>query len=199
MAESYALRGRRNRLLHPLIILAKKEHETATDEELVSNVKAGNSDDFALLIKRYSGAVYRLVYRVVGNQRDAEDITQETFLKAYKGLTTFKPQLPFKPWLFKIALNEAISFLRNKRTTVELTADLGSTSALPLESKCEENQDLAQALLSLPLRYRQVLLLRGMEDFSFQEIAQILDVNEATARSWFSRAKKQLLQLLQTS
>jgi len=167
-----------------------------SEQELVARILSGKADDFEVLVKRYSGVVYRLVYRLIGQEQEAQDITQETFIKAFQALASFNQELSFKPWLLKIALNTALSYQRRRKNkdnwqplADELPAHQGNVSPTSI--------DVKQALSQLPLNYRQVAILRGVEELSFREIAAILGINDATARTWFKRAKEKLKKLLQ--
>jgi len=173
-----------------------------TDEALLARAVTGSEDDFEVLVRRYSSTVYRVAYRFTGSRESAEDATQETFLKIYKALPTVKLDAPFKPWLYKIATNTAISSYRKSRgkTHVSLAAaadrDL-ATAPDDTALRVVEHDNLQAAISNLPDTYRQVVILRTVADLPYAEVAKILDVPEATARTWFNRAKNLLRQQLQ--
>lgn len=175
----------------PLKLSASKpDKESLSDEVLASSSASGSSSDFEVLIRRYSSAIYRLAYRMTGDHYSAEDITQETFIKTFKALPKSRLDLPFKPWLYRIATNTALTFLKKRRPNDELneTHKKQDDHSKPIDDKL----DIQNALKRLPLNYRQVVILRTAESLSYYEIAQIIQINESTARTWFRRAKNLL-------
>jgi len=166
----------------------------ATDEELAAKAAGGSSDHFEALVRRYTTAIYRVGYRLTGNTAEAEDIAQETFIKVFRALPKTRLDLPFKPWLYKIAVNTAISHWRkNKdRYQVDLEAADSLTQTGDTGDMVAVRQDIQAAINRLEIDYRRIGVLRVAEDLSFAEIGQVLDIPEATARTRFNRAKTKL-------
>src|SRR5712692_3776851 len=152
--------------------------EAMTDAALVQLVLAGDQDAFSVLVERYKDAVQNLSYRMLSNATEAEDVTQEAFVRAYTQLATYKPAHKFSTWLLSIASHLAIDQLRRRRFLalpledvpfLEWIADLGVG---PEQSALEgEQQDEIQAYLQrLPSKYRAVIVLRYWYDLSYEEI-----------------------------
>lgn len=174
--------------------------EAMSDAELVELVLADNQDAFAVLVERYKDAVQNLAYRMLSNTTEAEDVTQEVFVRAYTQLATYKPAHKFSTWLLSIASHLAIDQLRRRRFLalpledvpfLEWITDVG---AGPEQSALEgEQQDEIQAYLQkLPSKYRAVIVLRYWYDFSYEEIAAALNLTPALVKARLHRARELL-------
>src|SRR3989475_9079608 len=174
--------------------------EALSDAELVELVLAGQQDAFEVLVERYKDAVQNLAYRMLSNVTEAEDVTQEVFVRAYTQLATYKPAHKFSTWLLSIASHLAIDQLRRRRFLalpledvpfLEWITDLG---AGPEQSALHgEQQDEIQAYLQrLPSKYRAVIVLRYWYDFSYEEIARTLDLTPALVKARLHRARELL-------
>jgi RNA polymerase sigma factor (sigma-70 family) len=174
--------------------------EALSDAELVELVLAGEQDAFAVLVERYKDAVQNLAYRMLSNVTEAEDVTQEVFVRAYTQLATYKPAHKFSTWLLSIASHLAIDQLRRRRflalpledvPLLEWITDLG---AGPEQSALEgEQQDEIQAYLGrLPSKYRAVIVLRYWYDLSYDEIAMALNLTPALVKARLHRARELL-------
>lgn len=176
------------------------------DAELVERVVDGDGDAFRQLVERYQRPVYGLLLRMVRTPALAEDLAQETLIKAYRAIATFDRSRRFSSWLFKIAHNTAIDHLRKKSPpTVTLETDdderldpLASLAAP--ESRSPEAQaagrDLAEALqealMELRPDYREAILLRFQQGLPYEEIAEVLDLPLGTVKTHLHRARKQM-------
>lgn len=174
--------------------------EALSDVELVELVLAGEQDAFEVLVERYKDAVQNLAYRMLGNVTEAEDVTQEVFVRAYTQLATYKPAHKFSTWLLSIASHLAIDQLRRRRflalpledvPLLEWIADIGTG---PEQSALQgEQQDEIQAYLQrLPGKYRAVILLRYWYDLSYEEIATALHLTPALVKARLHRARELL-------
>lgn len=174
--------------------------EIYTDVELVELTLAGQQEAFALLVERYKDAVQNLAYRMLSNSTEAEDVTQEVFVRAYTQLATYKPAHKFSTWLLSIASHLAIDQLRRRRFLalpledvpfLEWITDLGigpEQSAL-----VGEQQDEIQAYLQrLHSKYRAVIVLRYWYDLSYEEIATALNLTPALVKARLHRARELL-------
>lgn len=179
----------------------------ATDEILAQQAAAGKHQAFSELVKRYSGRIYNVAYRFSGNSTDAEDIVQDVFIKVYRALPKARLDLPFRPWIYRIATNTSISHLRSKLAPAlpeEAAKSVPSEEELPEESaaKAELSARLQQAILKLPINFREVVILRYTEELTFREIGSILEMPENTVKTYFQRAKvilkKELVDLFET-
>ena len=176
------------------------------DELLVKRAAAGNQDAFEQLLTRYQAQVYRLCFRMAGNADDAQDLTQEAFIKAWRNLPGFRFDCAFSTWLYRLTSNVCLDFLRaqRRRQTVSLTMenedgeealfDLPDAAPLPEEQVLagDEHSRLNRALSLLEPQQRQLLALRVVNDLSYTEIAAALEIKEGTVKSRLSRAREAL-------
>lgn len=178
----------------------------AADAELVSLSKGGDTRAFGELVSRYQKTVYRIILRMVRTPDDADDLTQDTFVRAYRGLKTFKEEFDFHPWLYRIGVNQAINFLnkRKRQAAVDLD-DVPETdikqgpepeSPFQAASRTELVNRLEDALGQLPEEQRTVFLLRVQEGLSYEEIAQAMDTPKGTVMSRLARARMALRRIL---
>ena len=168
----------------------------------VAQAKKGDADAFAFLVETYETSVYRLALRMCGNAHDAEEVAQEAFVAAWKGLPSFRGESKFSSWLYQLTTNAAIDFLRREkrhRAATPLEDELEPTSPDTPQQAVEEDevrQALQQALDSLTPEHREIFLLRQMRQLSYEEIGRLLNLEPGTVKSRLSRAKKQLRQIL---
>ena len=175
------------------------------DRRLARLAGQGDQDAFAQLVERYTGLVYSLALRRVGNHHDAEDLTQSVFWKAWKALPSFREEAAFSTWLYRMTANAVTDFLRQKgRREAPLSLDdpdLPQT-AHPGPSPAEQAQEaerreaLHRAIDALPDQARSVLLLRELQGLSYEEIAAALDLPLGTVRSRLARARGALAKSL---
>jgi RNA polymerase sigma-70 factor, ECF subfamily len=179
--------------------------ESMSDAGLVEVVLNGDQDVFAVLVERYKDAVQNLAYRMLGNTTEAEDVTQEAFVRAYTQLATYKPVHKFSTWLLSIASHLAIDQLRRRRFLalplddvpfLEWIVDVG---AGPEQTALQgEQQDEIQIYLQrLPSKYRAVIVLRYWYDFSYEEIAQALSLTQPLVKARLHRARELLARYMQ--
>lgn len=178
---------------------------TMDDRSLVSLAQQGDGEAFALLVQRHQKMVYNLALGKTGSHHDAEEITQNAFLKAWQGLPQFQGKAAFSSWLYRLTLNAATDFLRQRgrHTKVVSLSDpdlppIPDQSPTPEERSAAEadRQALWQAIEALPEQQRTILLLREIDGLSYKEIALALDLEEGTVRSRLSRSRKVLRKLL---
>ncbi len=168
-----------------------------------------SEDEFKKLVKQNLRSVYNLAYRYANNKNDAEDITQEAFLKAWKNVKKFDAQKNFKTWVLTIAKNTTFDFLRKRKSLVfsDMENSEGENKTLenienpsPLPNEIFEQKELAKnlnlAFEKLPPNFRAVLSLHYNEELAFEEIASILEKPMNTVKSWHYRALKILRNLL---
>ena len=155
------------------------------------------------LLSKYKRAVYNLAWRMVGNEEDAKDVTQEAFIRAFKSLATFDQGRPFRSWLFRIATNLCIDHLRRRKPGVHSldamravnedgwrTADIEDEAPGPdvRHEMAEQRRMLEGLVQTLPPRYRVVILLRHGRELSYNEIAEVLKVPVGTVKARIHRA-----------
>jgi RNA polymerase sigma-70 factor (ECF subfamily) len=165
----------------------------STDEELVEACLAGEVAAFDVLVDRWQRKIRGAVYRVVGSEEEAQDICQEAFLKAYRGLSSFKREARFSSWLYQIALNLSRDRLRRRKTRnwvsldeVDEAADTSSPGALRADQWVESREVqrlVANAVAALPEEQREAVVLKEYEGLTFPEIAEIQGVPVSTVKT----------------
>jgi len=170
------------------------------DEELVERVlKSRDRNSFELIVERYRKPVMTIAYRMTGDYEGSVEIAQETFIKAWRYLGSYRPDMRFSSWLFKIAANEARDHAGRKRRSLEHEISLEDRESGPLESSWQEKTDgaiMVQSLLDeLREPYKTAVILRFMEDLSYEEISRIMDCSIEQVKNYLFRGRKYLLTL----
>lgn len=172
---------------------------------LIAECLAGNQDAIELMVRRYEGGVFRLALSIVGDQAEANEIAQETFLSVFRSLASYQEKRSFKAWLYTITLNHSRSHLRKRKVRERLRATLTGIFRLdaqkqpsPEEAAIQNENEAAvwQSLSQLDERHRIVVILRYVHELSIAEIADILDVNEGTIHSRLHNAREKLREAL---
>lgn len=183
-----------------------KKLEKTSDHALMELIKEGSDDAFRQIVRRYKDPVTNYVYRIINDYDTAVDISQEVFLRVYRKASTYEPLAAFSTWIFRIATNLAINEIRRKRKsfTVSIFSRLGdyedgtyemqlpdteTPSAVEELSQQQIRQKVREALNTLPVKYRIPLLLRELEGYSYEEIAQITELPEGTVKSRINRGR----------
>ena len=184
------------------------------DYELVRQAIDGNQRAYADLMDRYKDAIYFLLLKMVNNKSDAEDLTIEAFGKAFKNLHQYTPSYAFSTWLFKIATNNYIDFIRKKKanlisidhpqdseSSIQMPTTIQSNTLDPEETLIkEQNVILVQGLVAkLKPRYRTLIELRYFKEYSYEEIADELDLPLGTVKAQLFRARELLYNILKNS
>jgi RNA polymerase sigma-70 factor (ECF subfamily) len=178
-----------------------------TDAELVRCTLQGKNAAYNELVRRYQRPVYSLVYRMIGSAEDASDLTQETFLRAYGALGSFRQDANFLTWLYKIASNLCIDLMRSRRSRGMLSLDAelengrepsADRSFSPEESvmRGAVSEVVHKAVMNLPERYRLVVVMRHMHGMSIEEIAEQLALPSGTVKTHLFRAREMLRERL---
>jgi len=176
----------------------------AVDEiQLVTQAKNGDRNAFSELVRVHAQGVRNVVYRMCGDVQLAEDAAQETFIRAWQNLSSYRPQTSLRNWLYRIAVNAGTDMLRKeKRILPDDIGDLHLTDGNPsperLVSKKERARLVQNAILSLPGTSRAVLVLREYEELSYQEISSTLDIPVGTVMSRLNYARKLLKNKLES-
>ena len=180
------------------------------EAQIVRRVLQGDVNAFEKLVTEYEKAVYAIALRMTGNAEDAADMTQETFIKAYNSLQSFRGDSKFSVWLYRIASNVCLDFLRSRsrKPTVSLSVedDEGEETELDIADESQSPEQLLErgltrdavrrGLEALPPDYRQILLLREIQGLSYEEIADVLQIEVGTVKSRIFRARKRLCSFL---
>jgi RNA polymerase sigma-70 factor (ECF subfamily) len=183
---------------------------SADDQGLIRNCLRGNPAAFGVLVRRYQDRLYNTVLRLIDNAEDAQDVVQEAFLHAFQSLHTFKGDSLFFTWLYRIAINTAISLKRKHRAVVSIHAGPnGEGVPEPLDlsdesrpyhalERAEQEREIQEALNRLSAEHRTVLILRDIEGQKYETMAEVLQVPIGTVRSRLHRARAELRELLET-
>ena len=181
-----------------------------TEQELVRRAKAGDQDAFEQLVLDNQNKIYTLTFRMTNDREEAEDLAQEAFLKAWHGLPAFQGDSSFSTWVYRLATNVCIDFLRRQKRRKEIEpvmsiddeesgwtepADWEQDPQRQLE-KTERGAALHRALQALADHHRQVLVMRELSGLSYQEIGQALGLDPGTVKSRISRARLALRKIL---
>lgn len=172
------------------------------DEVLIEEAKQ-DATAFGELVQRYQDRLYNFLYRMTGNREDAQDLAQETFLRVYRALHRFRQGAPFKPWLYRIAINLAVNHRRSRRPTALLDDEYPSPSGFSSPEVSAEMHEVQRqiraALMELPEHYRAAILLRHVDELSYEEMAQAQDLPLGTAKVRLHRARLLLQEKLRAA
>ncbi|WP_319229410.1 sigma-70 family RNA polymerase sigma factor [Draconibacterium orientale] len=191
------------------VILSEKARQ---DYELVKAALAGDDKAFARLLNRYKDAIYFMLLKMVNNRSDAEDLTLEAFGKAFKSLHQYSPTYAFSTWLFKIASNNCIDFLRKKKgvhVPIENNGQDDNSETIKLRSKDPDPEEklirqqkailLRLVVRKLKPRYQILVELRYFREFSYEEIAKELDLPLGTVKAQLFRAREMLFKMIEST
>lgn len=182
-----------------------------SDAAVVAQVLAGDKDAFRLLVDRHTRSIYGVAWRMTGNHQDAEELVQETFLRAYRSLRSFELRSSFSTWLYRIAVNRALDFLKARKMedTYQIAEDPGLNEddrKIQVETpnpgpdrlllSAEARQKIAQAIGLLSPAERVAFTMRHMEGKSIEEISQTLNVRTSAAKNSIFRAVQKIRQQL---
>jgi len=214
--EQIALRGHAD--IQSVASAAEIELRTPTEDQFLEKLRRGDAMAYERLIAEHSGDVYALLHRLTSDAEEARDLTQETFLRAFQSIDRFRGDATLKTWIYRIAINQARNrwrwWRRRKReVTVSLDGN-GDHREQPLavtltsrNSPSPEQETLAreregrlrEALIGLRQSYREAVILRDVEGFSYEEIAQMLQISIGTVKSRISRGRVELRRQLEGS
>ncbi len=190
------------------------ELAAATDQQIVALAKAGHDAAYRELIRRYERPLFSLLFRMVRDRELAEDLAQETFIKALNAIESYRPEFKFSSWIFKIGNNAAIDHLRRRELdtlslegsphaetpeAVEATAlQIGDRQESPLDEveARELGGQIEAAIARLRPEYRSCILLRHVEGRAYEEIAQMLNLPLGTVKTYIHRARNELRRAL---
>ena len=193
-----------------LAFVQERSTETAHEAELIQRVKTGEHDLFYQLIKPYEGRVFATAMAILRNEADAEDVAQDSILKAFRHISTFRGEAKFSTWLLQITINEAR--MRRRRMTIRAMESINETNEnddyrprefadwreIPSESleRKEVRNALTAALNTLEEKYRSVFVMRDIQHLSIEETSKVLDITQAAVKTRLLRARLMLRDLL---
>jgi RNA polymerase sigma-70 factor (ECF subfamily) len=177
---------------------------------LIQQALVGDQSAFSRLKQKYHDAIFNLIYRMIWEKDEVEDLTQEAFIKAFASLSTFNNEYAFSTWLYKIATNNCIDYIRKKKLQTfsidkpieskesDFSFELPDSTYEPDKAMISSQRKklLEDAINSLPPKYRQVIVMRHQEDLEYQEIAQILKLPLGTVKAHIFRAREMLYKYL---
>ena len=186
----------------------KSKHLRLDDETLVKQCQRGDSEAMSHLIVKYQDRIYNAILKICNNSDDAAELTQDTFVKVMENIVSFRHKSSFYTWLFRVAVNEAINFCRRRFKVATQSLDSGVCSSAAADMSDNDPVRLAQhkeviALLTeaigrLDEDHRVVLVLRDIEQMSYNQIAETLELELGTVKSRLSRARAMLREILET-
>ena len=194
------------------VVLSNPEEGTTREQELIARVQRGQNELFYELVRPYERRVYAAALAILRNESDAEDVAQEAMLKAFANIRQFRAEARFSTWLIQITVNEALMRRRRERTVVMegiddrdeesdyAPRDFADWREIPSEAleRKEVRQKLAEALATLDRKYREVFVLRDVEQLNIQETAEALGISVASVKTRLLRARLMLRDLLAT-
>ena len=204
--------------LEQVATAASVEPRSANETQFIERLKRGDAAAFEVLIAERSGEIYGLLYRLTENSEEARDLTQETFLRAFQSIENFRGEADLRTWIYRIAINQARNRWRwwrrrrrdstvsldsrderdNKLIKVMLPADNGNTPEQDTLAH-ERERVLRTALASLGRAYRETVILRDIEGFSYEEVAATLRISIGTVKSRLARGRAELRRKLEGS
>lgn len=163
------------------------------DTDIISNIRAGTTNAFAAVVDLYQASILRYLYRLTGNTEVAQDLAQDTFTQAYKGILKTNADLKLKAWLYRIATNNARQYHRRKRLLKFVPFERYELKTHTPDNQPEgeiEKANIQEALLGVPFEQRRCLVLHFVEGFKYREIAEALDISEDAVRMRVARGKQ---------
>ena len=214
--EQIALRGHAN--LETVASAAEIDLRSPSEDQFLEKLRRGDALAYERLVAEHSGDVYALLYRLTTDPEEARDLTQETFLRAFQSIDRFRGDSSLKTWIYRIAINQARNrwrWWRRRRRDVTVSLDATDehrdkplAATLPSDNSPSPEQEtlahereaqLREALQGLRRSYREAVILRDVEGFSYEEIARTLQISIGTVKSRISRGRLELRHQLQGS
>lgn len=180
------------------------QFRTLSDNELIKVVQLGQIDLFAIIIERYQGKLFAYLYRLICGREEAEDLLQDVFVKTFKNIQSYDSSRKFSSWIYRIAHNEAVNYIKRKSLKKCVSwEDMVSTKDILICNDMDNGADdmvlrkeiineVDKAINRLPIKYKQILLLRYYSEKSYEEIGDILQKPVNTVGTLISRAKKKM-------
>jgi RNA polymerase sigma-70 factor (ECF subfamily) len=164
------------------------------EKTIIEEIMAGQTDQYRLLVEKYQNPVFRVIFKIVGNDDDARDLTQDVFVKIYESLHQYNSGYKFFSWVYRTAINKALLFERRKKKFLSIDGNSGQFIQIPDQRMDYESRDelLNQAINGLTVHYRTVVLLKYYAGLSYADISEILGIPEKTVKSRLFDARKML-------
>lgn len=174
-------------------------------ENIIARARRGDADAFEQLVAAYRDQVFRLALRMCGSEADADEVAQEAFLSAWKGLPNFRGDSQFSTWLYQLTSHAAIDLMRREKRQIAAEDITGVSAPDPAPGpqqqaeRSEQRQAVRDAIMQLTPEYRQIVVLRFLEELSYEEIGAMLTLPSGTVKSRLNRARAQLKEILSRS
>lgn len=167
------------------------------DRDLILSFRSGKEEAFDMLVKKYHSRAINIAYSLLSNLADAQDAAQEAFLNIYRKLKDFRMDSSFPTWLYRIVVNSSYDLMRKRKVSHVSLDDIELNLIPAAEDKSDylKKETVQAALERLPFEYRSAIVLREMEDLSYEEIAKILNINIGTVESRIFRARQMLKEI----
>lgn len=164
------------------------------DTQLVRRCLGGEVKAFESLVDKYQKPIFNIIYRMCHDYEDARDLTQSVFVRVYEKLDSFNPKYRFFSWIYRIAINESLNYLGQKKTMNELPENFHSEDANPEESveQSEMTENIRNSLKQIDPKYRALIVLKHFQNCSYQQISRIMKLPEKTVKSRLYIARQQL-------
>ena len=167
-----------------------------TDAEIVEICLNGDRDAFAVLVDRHKKVIYNVAIQTVKNPADAEDVAQTVFIKAFENLGSYKPQYKFFSWIYRMAVNESLKRVRDRRTTTDLHESMRVAEDPSQELLAAEMEDrIGDALMELKPEDRALIVLRHYEDMPYRDLGFVFEIPEKTVKSRLFTARRRLCEI----
>jgi RNA polymerase sigma-70 factor (ECF subfamily) len=169
--------------------------DASVERKLLTSARNGDQAAFVRLVEQYRHLVLSLAYQMTGSAADMDDLAQETFMRAYRNLSTFRGEASFKTWLVKIVMNLSNNYRRSRKTAAETESAEAFVLASPAEGQdlqmlsCELRAQVRRAVAELPAHYRSVVVLRDFQSLRYEEIAGALGIPIGTVMSRLAKAR----------
>ncbi len=174
------------------------------EQELIASTLSGNNEAFDTLIKPYIKPIYNIAYRILNHEEDAKDVCQDSMIKIYKNLKSFKKEAKFSTWVYRIAVNSAKDLIKKRyKNDLSLDKELEDNGDMILLNKSKTNDspdkildrkelynEIFSSIKKLSINHRELIVLRDIQGFSYSEIAEILEKSEGSVKSGINRARK---------
>jgi RNA polymerase sigma-70 factor (ECF subfamily) len=188
----------------------RKQQSRLEDKELIRLALDGQQDAYKRIMQKYRNSIYHLIVRMIGYQHEAEDLTQEAFIKAFNSLASFNDEFAFSTWLYKIATNNCIDHLRKRKLKTfsidkpidghdgEQGFEIPDATYQPDSDilQSQQSRTIQSAIDSLPDKYQRVIVMRHQEEKSYEEIAEELNLPLGTVKAHIFRAREMLYKQL---
>jgi RNA polymerase sigma-70 factor (ECF subfamily) len=170
-----------------------------TDRDLILRARRGDAEAYGELVTRYQRSVFNVGYRILHERSEAEDLAQESFMRAYDRLDTFHIEREFGPWIRRVAANLCLNYLESQHSTADIDDERDANESQRPEAVVEvheRSEQIRRALASLPAHYRVVIELRHYQELSYDEIAAEMNIPLSDVKSHLFRARKILAEKL---